>query len=120
MRTIYLVRHGQTEESLGKGRCICRTDIPLSGEGRRQAQALGDWLGAELKNKRQAVRIFTSPLSRCRETAEIMAAGAQGLTAETAAIDWAEYAQQQYDKLAEGLRSALDMDRIYRILNKEE
>ena len=83
MRTIYLVRHGQTEESLGKGRCICRTDIPLSGEGRRQAQALGDWLGAELKNKRQAVRIFTSPLSRCRETAEIMAAGAQGLAAET-------------------------------------
>ena len=35
-------------------------------------------------------------------------------------MDWAEYAQQQYDKLAEGLRSALDMDRIYRILNKEE
>ena len=45
---------------------------------------------------------------------------AKGLTAETAAIDWADYAQQQYDKLAEGLRSALDMDRIYRILNKEE
>ena len=61
MRTIYLVRHGQTEESLGKGRCICRTDIPLSGEGRRQAQALGDWLGAELKNKQEAVQIFTSP-----------------------------------------------------------
>ena len=85
MRTIYLVRHGQTEESLGKGRCICRTDIPLSGEGRRQAQALGDWLGAELKNKQEAVQIFTSPLSRCRETAEIMAAGVQGLTGAEAA-----------------------------------
>ena len=45
---------------------------------------------------------------------------AKGLTAETAAIDWADYAQQQYDKLADGLRAALDMDRIYRILNKEE
>ena len=45
---------------------------------------------------------------------------AKGLTAETAAVDWADYAQQQYDKLAEGLRAALDMDRIYRILNKEE
>ena len=45
---------------------------------------------------------------------------AKGLTAETAAVDWADYAQQQYDKLADGLRAALDMDRIYRILNKEE
>ena len=45
---------------------------------------------------------------------------AKGLTAEAATIDWADYAQQQYDKLAEGLRSALDMERIYRILNKEE
>lgn len=45
---------------------------------------------------------------------------ARGLTAGAAAMDWAEYAQRQYDKLAEGLRSALDMERIYRILNKEE
>ena len=45
---------------------------------------------------------------------------ARGLSPQAAAVDWAEYQRQQYDKLAAGLRSALDMDRIYRILNKEE
>ena len=33
---------------------------------------------------------------------------------------WQAYAQQQYDKLAAGLRASLDMKRIYRILNGEE
>ena len=45
---------------------------------------------------------------------------AKGLTAQAATMDWAAYQQQQYDKLADGLRAALDMERIYRILNKEE
>ncbi len=45
---------------------------------------------------------------------------AKGLASGAAAMDWVEYAQQQYDKLADGLRSALDMERIYRILNREE
>lgn len=45
---------------------------------------------------------------------------AKGLTAELAVVDWEEYANTQYDKLADGLRKSLDMDRIYRILNGEE
>jgi len=45
---------------------------------------------------------------------------AKGLPPGAAALDWAEYAQRQYDKLADGLRNALDMERIYRILNREE
>ena len=45
---------------------------------------------------------------------------ARGLSPDAAAVDWAEYQQQQYDKLADGIRSALDMERIYRILNREE
>ena len=45
---------------------------------------------------------------------------ARGLTADAAAVDWETYQQQQYDKLAAGLRAALDMKEIYRILNREE
>ncbi len=45
---------------------------------------------------------------------------AKGLEAEAASVDWQAYAQRQYDKLADGLRSSLDMERIYRILNGEE
>ena len=45
---------------------------------------------------------------------------AKGLEGQAASVDWQEYAQRQYDKLADGLRSSLDMERIYRILNGEE
>lgn len=44
----------------------------------------------------------------------------KGLADGGAAVNWEEYKQQQYDLLADGLRAALDMERIYRILNKEE
>ena len=45
---------------------------------------------------------------------------AKGLEGQAASVDWQEYAQRQYDKLADGLRASLDMERIYRILNGEE
>ena len=45
---------------------------------------------------------------------------AKGLEGQAASGDWQEYAQRQYDKLADGLRASLDMERIYRILNGEE
>ena len=44
---------------------------------------------------------------------------AKGLEPGAAAPDWADYADRQYDKLAAGLREALDMKQIYRILNGE-
>ncbi len=44
---------------------------------------------------------------------------AKGLEREAASVDWQAYAQLQYDKLADGLRSSLDMEEIYRILNGE-
>ena len=45
---------------------------------------------------------------------------ARGLSGGAAAMDWEAYQQLQYDKLADGLRSALDMEQIYRILNRED
>ena len=45
---------------------------------------------------------------------------AKGLEPGAAAVDWQDYAQGQYDRLAAGLRESLDMARIYRILNGEE
>ena len=43
---------------------------------------------------------------------------AKGLEGCAAAVDWQEYAQRQYDKLADGLRSSLDMDAVYHILEE--
>ena len=45
---------------------------------------------------------------------------AKGLTPDAAAVDWETYQEEQYDKLAAGVRASLDMDRVYRILNGEE
>ena len=42
----------------------------------------------------------------------------KGLEGSAAAVDWQEYAQQQYDKLADGVRGALDMNAVYRILER--
>ncbi|MBM6976473.1 cobyric acid synthase [Intestinimonas butyriciproducens] len=45
---------------------------------------------------------------------------AKGLTPDAAAVDWETYQEEQYDKLAAGVRASLDIDRIYGILNGEE
>ena len=44
----------------------------------------------------------------------------KGLSSTAAAIDYRSYQEEQYDKLAAGLRESLDMERVYRILNGEE
>ena len=45
---------------------------------------------------------------------------AKGLGERSAVLDWTDYKERQYDALAAAVRGALDMERIYRILNREE
>lgn len=66
MRTLYVARHGETEYTR-KELFMGRLDIGLNQTGRQQAEELGRKLqGCQIG------RIMTSPLSRCRETAEIV------------------------------------------------
>ena len=64
--TIYLVRHGEVHnpKDVIYGRM---PGFPLSENGRRQAQALGKYLSS-----RAIAAIYTSPLTRARETATIV------------------------------------------------
>jgi broad specificity phosphatase PhoE len=66
---IVLVRHGETEWS-ATGRHTSRTDVPLTEQGGRQAEALGrclmDWRFA---------RVLTSPLQRAFETCRLAGLG---------------------------------------------
>ena len=62
---VCLVRHGETAWTL-TARHTGRTDLPLSGQGERQAREVGARLTALRFD-----RIFSSPLQRARRSAEL-------------------------------------------------
>jgi broad specificity phosphatase PhoE len=64
-----LVRHGETEWSRS-GKHTGRTDVPLTEEGRRQAEALRDALAG-----RELALVLTSPLGRALETCRLAGFG---------------------------------------------
>lgn len=67
MTELYLVRHGETDWNAAR-RIQGSTDIPLNDRGREQARRTG-----RLLSSRTWDAIFSSPLSRALETAEIIA-----------------------------------------------
>src|SRR5919204_241174 len=67
MVLVALLRHADTAWS-ADGRIQGRTDVPLSDAGRRAAQALA------LPPLCRGMRVVTSPLSRCAETAQLLGA----------------------------------------------
>ena len=71
MRNLYFIRHGDVEMPGGQRRCVGASDYPLSALGRLRAVLLAP--GFE---SRELGEVFVSPLSRARETAELMGAEA--------------------------------------------
>jgi broad specificity phosphatase PhoE len=68
--TLYVVRHGETEWNAQK-RLLGQKDIPLNAKGRRQAAEAGAcmrWLRPDFAT----LDFVTGPLTRTRETMEIM------------------------------------------------
>ena len=70
----YLIRHGQTDWN-AEGRFQGSVDIPLNDIGRGQAKRNGIAFKAEIP-KVEGWRFVSSPLSRARETMEILRANA--------------------------------------------
>lgn len=70
MRTIYFVRHGETDWNAAR-RLQGQTDISLNDTGRRQAARNGHAL-AKLIEDIDRFDFIASPLSRTRETMEIV------------------------------------------------
>ena len=65
MRHIYLIRHGQPDFPDGKKMCLGKTDLPLSKLGKLQAGLLLPYF------KDKQITVFSSPLTRARQTAAI-------------------------------------------------
>jgi probable phosphoglycerate mutase len=66
---ILLARHGETDDNVAPARVQGRRDVPLNERGREQARALAVAAAAE-----EPRALWTSQLSRARETAEIVGA----------------------------------------------
>ncbi|MEM7140487.1 MAG: histidine phosphatase family protein [Actinomycetota bacterium] len=94
-----LVRHGETDWTADKRYCGT-TDIALNETGRRQADGLG-WIAAERHDS-----VWTSPLARCRETAERIGLEAR-LTTALAEFDFGELEGSRWDDLDAATRDAL-------------
>ena len=71
---IFMARHGETDWNVER-RIQGSTDIPLNENGIRQAHSLAGYLERQVVGKGGAItHIFTSPLERAKETAEIVGA----------------------------------------------
>lgn len=95
---IVLVRHGETEWSRDH-RHTGRTDVPLTENGRRQAEALRSRL-----QQRSFERVLSSPLSRALETCRLAGLGdVAEIRPELMELDYGE---------AEGLTTAQMRERV--------
>jgi broad specificity phosphatase PhoE len=74
---LYLLRHGETDWNCKPTRCSGWQDVPLNGNGRRQAHEEGRRLAGK-----DIDLIITSHLDRARETAEIVLAELQAARRE--------------------------------------
>ena len=79
LRTLILVRHGESEWNRA-GRIQGQVNSPLTDLGISQAIAISDYLSGIFLN--QELEIYSSPLERAIQTAEIIAKGIDCLSSE--------------------------------------
>ena len=88
MAKIFLIRHGEVEWNR-RATYMGSTDLPLNSQGRLQADRLADRLETE-----DISAVYSSDLSRARETAEIIAGRIRlpiQITPEIREIDYGEW-----------------------------
>jgi len=94
---LYLIRHCSTAES-ALGRCIGRTDVPLSAAGRDCAESLAAGLAQAGLDF-----VYSSPLKRARDTAAPIAArvgGEIGIADGLVEIDFGSFEGRTFDQIA--------------------
>jgi broad specificity phosphatase PhoE len=64
---LYFIRHGENRANVERVMSYKIVDYPLTSRGVEQASYLADWL-----SNRKIVRVYSSPLKRAYETAEIV------------------------------------------------
>ena len=65
---LLVIRHGESEADIKKV-CEGRADFELTDKGTQQARVLASWINENYR----VSRIYTSPLSRAKATAQFVA-----------------------------------------------
>jgi probable phosphoglycerate mutase len=100
MTLVALLRHGDTAWSAA-GRIQGRSDVPLSPAGRAALAAF------RLPACCREMRVVTSPLLRCTETAELIGAADAARDARLAEMSWGEWEGRVLAELRAQLGEAL-------------
>lgn len=97
MLELLLIRHGQTAWNADR-KVMGRRPIPLNERGQQQAEGVAAYL-----KDAPIERLFTSPVARARQTAEIIAKPHPGLAVEEheafTEIDYGEWTNHGFDDL---------------------
>lgn len=104
----YEIHMGETTSSTPPCAVLRTQDGVEKRDGGAAGQVLGTYVHGLLEQGRCAGALVNS----LRQ--------AKGLPPVRAAEDWAAYKERQYQLLADTVRASLDMERIYRILEKKE
>lgn len=96
MKNLYLIRHGETELNITKV-YYGSTDCPLTQRGRKQSQGLA----LTFKNIK-VDRVYTSPLIRAKDTADIIFSSGQDLVIDSRLkeMDFGQWEGKHYTDLA--------------------
>jgi alpha-ribazole phosphatase len=95
--TLWVIRHGETVQST-QGRCYGSLDVALSPGGIAQVQAVAHHLRTQCLSG-----IYCSPRTRCRRSAEIIAAGrtcAVETVEDLAELHFGYFEGRTYDEIA--------------------
>jgi probable phosphoglycerate mutase len=90
---LWLVRHGETEWS-SSGKHTGRTDVPLTDTGRDNAQRLAPWLA-----QHRFDRVWSSTLSRARDTATLAGFEPDGYLVDLCEWDYGKYEGLSTDEI---------------------
>jgi broad specificity phosphatase PhoE len=108
--TLFLVRHGRTAATAG-GLLLGRADPPLDDLGRAQAEALATLVASP-------VRVVSSPLQRCRQTAAAFGADVE-IDERWIELDYGDWDEQPIGSIAAEDWAAWRADITYRPPNGE-
>ena len=93
---LYLIRHGITQGNLD-GKYIGQTDLPLCAEGAATIRSLTD-----MEVYPSVQKVYSSPLKRCLETADIIYPDRQLMIVdEIAEMDFGDFEEKKQTDIAE-------------------